>query len=43
MTTVGSPQTKTDQETAVIRVVMLTARAGLADQRLAAETGADAS
>jgi len=32
MTTVGSPRTKTDQETAVIGVVMLTARAGLVDQ-----------
>ena len=33
---------KTDPETAAIRVVMLTARAGLADQRLADEAGADA-
>jgi DNA-binding response OmpR family regulator len=33
---------KTDPKTSVIRVVMLTARAGLADQRLAAEAGADA-
>jgi CheY-like chemotaxis protein len=33
---------KTDPETSVIRVVMLTARAGLADQRLADEAGADA-
>ena len=32
---------KTDPQTAVIRVVMLTARAGAADQRLAAEAGAD--
>jgi DNA-binding response OmpR family regulator len=32
---------KTDPETAGIRVVMLTARAGLADQRLAAEAGAE--
>jgi DNA-binding response OmpR family regulator len=41
MTTVGSPQTKTDQQTAVIQVMTLTARAGLADQPLAAEAGAD--
>ena len=33
---------KTDPKTSVIQVVMLTARAGLADQRLAAEAGADA-
>jgi DNA-binding response OmpR family regulator len=33
---------KTGPETSLIRVVMLTARAGLADQRLAAEAGADA-
>jgi DNA-binding response OmpR family regulator len=33
---------KTDLETSVIRVVMLTARAGPADQRLADEAGADA-
>jgi DNA-binding response OmpR family regulator len=33
---------KTDPDTAAIRVVMLTARAGLADQRLADEAGADA-
>jgi CheY-like chemotaxis protein len=33
---------KTDPETAAIKVVMLTARAGLADQRLADEAGADA-
>ena len=33
---------KTDPQTAVIRVVMLTARAGPADQGLAAEAGADA-
>jgi DNA-binding response OmpR family regulator len=33
---------KTDPKTSVIKVVMLTARAGLADQRLAAEAGADA-
>ena len=32
---------KTDPKTAVIRVVMLTARAGAADKRLAAEAGAD--
>lgn len=32
---------KADPETAAIRVVMLTARAGLADQRLAAEAGAE--
>ena len=39
MTTVGSPQSKTDEEIAVIRVVMLNPRAGRPDQRL---TGADA-
>jgi two-component system alkaline phosphatase synthesis response regulator PhoP len=33
---------KTAPETAVIRVIMLTARAGPADQRLADEAGADA-
>lgn len=33
---------KSDPETAAIRVVMLTARAGPADQLLAAEAGADA-
>jgi len=33
---------KTDPETAQIRVMMLTARAGAADQGLAAEAGADA-
>ena len=33
---------KTDPETAAIQVVMLTARAGPTDQRLAAEAGADA-
>ena len=33
---------KTDPETSVIRVVMLTARAGPADKRLADEAGADA-
>jgi len=32
---------KADPETAAIRVVMLTARAGPADQKLAAEAGAD--
>jgi two-component system, OmpR family, alkaline phosphatase synthesis response regulator PhoP len=32
---------KSDPQTAVIRVVMLTARAGAADQRIAAEAGAD--
>jgi DNA-binding response OmpR family regulator len=42
MISVGWPRTKTDQETAVIQVVMLTAPAGLADQPLAAEAGADA-
>jgi CheY-like chemotaxis protein len=33
---------KTDPQTVAIHVVMLTARAGPADQRLAAEAGADA-
>ena len=32
---------KSDPQTSVIRVVMLTARAGLVNQRLAAEAGAD--
>jgi DNA-binding response OmpR family regulator len=32
---------KSDPQTAAIRVVMLTARAGAADQRIAAEAGAD--
>jgi DNA-binding response OmpR family regulator len=40
--TPSAPRTKTDQETAVIPMMMLTARTGPASHRLAAKAGADA-